>query len=130
MQLSMQHLFPTKATFLRLASAVLLLTACQKEAQTPAADNTPTPRPLSEQEARTMSSANDFGFRTFAALRPANSTENLFISPLSISAALAMTFNGADGTTKEAMRQTLGFAGQTDEALNQSFRADFRFVYS
>ena len=124
----MQHFLPSKATLLRLTSAVLLFTACQKEAQTPEADNTPNTRPLSEQEVRTMSSANDFGFRTFSALRPEEPTKNLFISPLSISAVLTMTFNGADGTTKEAMRQTLGFTGQTDEALNQSFKTLFELL--
>jgi serine protease inhibitor len=33
-----------------------------------------------------------------------------------------MVFNGAQGTTKEAMGQTLGFGSQTDEEINESFK--------
>ena len=32
-----------------------------------------------------------------------------------------MTFNGADGETKEAMRNVLGFEGMADTAINESY---------
>ena len=44
--------------------------------------------------------------------------ENLLISPLSISAALAMTANGADGETKAEMEKVLG-SGLTLDQLNE-----------
>ncbi len=47
----------------------------------------------------------------------------MFISPLSISMALTMAYNGAGSTTKEAMRQTLGFELPTDEEINQSYKS-------
>ena len=47
-----------------------------------------------------------------------NNTENILISPLSISSALAMTANGADGDTYEEMEKTLG-NGLTLEQINE-----------
>ncbi|TGE23328.1 serpin family protein [Hymenobacter metallicola] len=116
----------TQATTLLLAlsGASLLFSACQKDATAPAVeDNTPVTRPLTEAEAKTVHSANDFAFRSFAALQAKEASKNLFISPLSISAALTMAYNGADGTTKEAMRQTLGFQPQTDEQIGQAYQS-------
>jgi serpin B len=104
-----------------VAGAALLLTSCQQEL-TPPANHTPV-RPLTTQEARTVGSANDFAFRAFAALRQDEASNNLFISPFSISAALSMAYNGADGTTKTAISQTLGFTPQTDEEINQSYKS-------
>jgi serpin B len=46
---------------------------------------------------------------------------NLVISPLSVAMALAMTYNGAGGGTREAMQQTLQLYGMTDEEVNESF---------
>lgn len=50
---------------------------------------------------------NDFGFNIFQQLLNEDKGKNIFISPLSIHLALSMTYNGADGTTKEAMAKTL-----------------------
>ena len=47
---------------------------------------------------------------------------NIFISPYSVSAALAMTYNGATGETKEAMAQTLEYQGIALETLNQDYQ--------
>ena len=44
---------------------------------------------------------------------------NLFISPLSVSLALAMTYNGAEGETKMAMAQTL--AGMDIAEVNAGY---------
>jgi serine protease inhibitor len=113
-----------KPWLLTLASA-LLLTNCQKEEALE--DNTPKLRPLTTAERQTVSSANDFAYRAFGALRQASPADNLCISPLSVSAALTMAYNGADGTTKEAMKQALGVTGQTDLEINQSFQSLFAF---
>lgn len=45
--------------------------------------------------------------------------KNVFISPLSISTALTMTYNGAEGTTKEAMSRTLGLRNMTLSRVNE-----------
>jgi serpin B len=50
------------------------------------------------------------------------------ISPLSISAALTMAYNGAADSTKAAMKRTLGFQLQTDQDINQSFQSLFSLL--
>jgi len=50
-----------------------------------------------------------------------NNNENIFISPYSISTALAMTYGGAKGETKKQMQKTLFFP-QNENVLNKSFQ--------
>lgn len=99
-----------------------MLSACQKDAAAPGGDNTPNLRPLTAAEVKTVASSNDFAFRAFSTLRAKEAATNLFISPLSISSAITMTYNGTDGTTKQAIKETLGFAPQTDTEINESFK--------
>ncbi len=110
-----------KTLFWGLAAAGLL-SSCQKEMVTPDQRHTPKLRPLATQEVKTVSSANEFAFKSFSTLRSAEPTQNVFISPFSISTALTMAYNGADGSTKEAMRQTLGFENLNDEEINQAYK--------
>ncbi|UCF20909.1 MAG: serpin family protein, partial [Gemmatimonadota bacterium] len=48
---------------------------------------------------------------------------NIFISPLSVASALAMTYNGAAGTTEEAMRATLGLGGSTAGQTSEAYKS-------
>jgi len=115
-----------KPALLGLLAGALLLTACQKQdvAVEDSKKSTP-PRPLTGAERNTLTSANDFAFRAFGAMRTNAPATNICISPLSISAALTMAYNGADGTTKADMKQTLGFQPQTDTEINESFQSLF-----
>jgi serine protease inhibitor len=125
------HLLKVKSTLLGLGCSALLLAACQKQALTPEApaDNSPNLRPLTAAEQRTVGSSNDFAYQAFGALRQgAAAGDNVFISPLSISAALTMAYNGADGSTKAAMKQTLGFQPQTDQEINDSYKTLFSLL--
>jgi len=64
---------------------------------------------------------NDFGLRLARELAAKAPDKNLFISPLSVFLALAMTGNGAAGGTRTAMWKTLGLPeGLTDARLNES----------
>ena len=117
----------SKTVLLGLAASALLFTSCQKEPVSPP-DTAPTVRALTDAENATVNSANDFAFRAFGTLRNAAAADNLCISPLSISAALTMAYNGADGSTKADMKQTLGFTPQTDAEINESFRTLFSLL--
>jgi serine protease inhibitor len=66
---------------------------------------------------------NAFGLKLFQTLAKDSADKNLLISPLSISLALTMTYNGADGTTKSAMASALGFGGQTSDDVNAEAQA-------
>ncbi|ADU28805.1 serpin family protein [Evansella cellulosilytica] len=48
--------------------------------------------------------------------------ENMFISPMSISIALAMVVNGAEGETKEEILQTLHLNELSDEVRNEYYK--------
>ena len=57
-----------------------------------------------------------FALEIFDVLCDESPDSNVFISPLSISTALTMAYSGSDGTTEEAMRNTLGYGDlSTDE---------------
>ncbi|MBD3291195.1 hypothetical protein GF337_20505, partial [candidate division KSB1 bacterium] len=64
-------------------------------------------RDLSSLEKSIVEADNQFGLKIFKNINENETGENLFISPLSISYALGMTLNGADGETAQAMRRTL-----------------------
>ena len=62
---------------------------------------------------------NAFTIKLFKNLDSANAgTANLFASPLSVSFALGMTSNGAAGSTLDAFKNTLNFAGLTQDQVN------------
>jgi len=67
-------------------------------------------------------SNNKFGFKVFKEIVKEQTDNNIFISPMSISYALGMTFNGADGRTKEEMAKTLEFGNLTNAKINESFK--------
>ncbi len=69
-----------------------------------------------------VSKANtEFGFNLFNAIWETEQNQNIFISPFSVSVALAMTWNGASGETELAMTDTLQLHDLTTDAINSSF---------
>ncbi len=81
------------------------------------------PRDLTVVEKSLVGSDNAFGVKLFQALSEAEPDSNLFISPLSISMALGMTLNGADGPTYEAMKSTLELQGLSEKDINESYQS-------
>ena len=71
-------------------------------------------------EARLAAANNRFGFSLFNQLRNRNEDKNLFFSPLSISQALTMAYNGAAGETRQAMAQTLKIDEMSPDEVNQA----------
>jgi len=71
-------------------------------------------------DSRLVKASNDFGFRLYRELAKTDAARNIFISPTSIELALAMTYNGAAGTTRDAMADTLGLQGMTLDEVNQA----------
>ena len=67
-----------------------------------------------DSEKRVMKVAetnNEFSFNFLKEILKTDEGANVFISPLSVSFALSMVLNGADGTTKEQMMDTLQLKG-------------------
>jgi serine protease inhibitor len=80
------------------------------------------PGELSAAAQELVESDNKFGLKLFGEIVKADPGVNVFISPLSVSMALGMTYNGAGGTTEEAMRDVLEYGDLTGEEINQSYR--------
>ena len=100
-----------------LLFAVLLLAGCNLPGS-----NIDDEIKVTEKTARLIEAENDFGFELFQNVYNYETEyENIMISPLSVSLALAMTYNGADGETKDAMENTLKVSGLTPEEINNSY---------
>jgi serine protease inhibitor len=114
------------------ASAIVLLflvVACGDPASPhpagPPPKITALPRALTSQEQRLIEADNRFAIKVLKQLTAAtrDTLENLFVSPLSVAMALGMTYNGAAGTTEEAMRATLELEGMTVAEVNEAYRS-------
>ena len=69
-----------------------------------------------------IDSANRFAFDLFKPiLAGANGSENILISPFSITSALSMTLNGAAGETLDSMKKALRFEGETLDQVNATY---------
>ncbi len=75
---------------------------------------------INKVDTRLIQANNDFGFRLFAQLAKQEANKNVFISPYSLAVALQMTYNGALGTTQQAMAKTLALQGMSLQRLNQA----------
>ena len=80
-------------------------------------------RELTSLEKQIVESDQVFGLKLFKEIVRNDADENIFISPLSVAMALGMTYNGASGTTEEAMRNTLEFGDLTFEEINESYKS-------
>lgn len=81
-----------------ISGSLLVNSSCASEADI---------RELGEAEQITLTSSNEFGLNLFKEITRVQPGSNVFISPLSVSMALAMTLNGTEGVTKDSMAQTL-----------------------
>ena len=77
---------------------------------------------LTRAEEGINAGANAFGLNVFRTINASDKTDDLFISPLSLSLALAMTSAGADGRTEAQMRSMLGFGEVTNAEMAEYFR--------
>lgn len=63
-----------------------------------------------------------FALDIFKQINEENLNQSIFLSPLSISSALGMTYNGAKGETSKEMAEALNYEGMDSEALNTSYK--------
>jgi len=81
------------------------------------------PRELSIAEEKLVDADNRFAFNLLREISQLEGEKNVFVSPLSVAMALGMTYNGAAGSTQEAMQEALQLQGMTLEEVNQSYRS-------
>lgn len=104
---------------LRVLNLILLCCTCLVIV---ACAGTPFSPELTLAERDLIEADNSFGLELFKEIISDNSDSNVFISPLSVAMALAMTLNGADGETREAMEATLELSGLSVEEINESYK--------
>ena len=111
-------------TTLLFPSALLLLAgfACKDLGTISPEERVPL-RPLTSAERSIVTADNSFGFKLFASINKTEAAKSLFISPVSVSMALGMTLNGANGPTRDAMVQTLEFTGISQTDINGSYKS-------
>lgn len=113
-----------RAKLLYLAVFFVLIISCEKNENV--TEQTDEPGEYVEIESKFKSvevskSSNQFGFDLFKQLKEQNQAgQNIMISPLSISLALSMTYNGAKGDTKSEMQTALRFGDLSDSEINTS----------
>ncbi|MDM9583617.1 serpin family protein [Nostoc sp. GT001] len=78
-------------------------------------------------DTKIVASSNKFGFKLFSEVQKGDKGEkNVFISPSSVAIALAMTYNGASGTTQLAIAKTLELQGLNLSEINSSYAATLK----
>jgi serpin B len=76
---------------------------------------------LTPAQGKVIGAADDFGLDVFQRVIAARPDENAFLSPLSISIALGMVVNGAEGQTREAILDALRLSDMDMEAVNATY---------
>ena len=107
---------------LLLAAFSVMFTSCSKT-NDEILPVDPVPIELTPSQVTLIESGNSFSFDIFRKIAGNESeSENIIISPLSISYALSMTLNGASGATREAMLNALRVSDLTPEEINTSYK--------
>ncbi|MBD2676155.1 MULTISPECIES: serpin family protein [Nostoc] len=85
---------------------------------------TPLEKKTVNTDTKIVQSNNKFGFKLFSEVNKSDGREkNVFISPSSVAIALAMTYNGASGSTQQAMAKTLELQGMNLSEINSAYAA-------
>ena len=82
----------------------------------------PFPENLEMEAKSAIASNSEFGFDLYKKLYQDHTSDNMMLSPVSISLALAMTYNGAEGDTKAAFENTLHLAGFSRNQINNIYK--------
>jgi serine protease inhibitor len=101
-----------------LAIAILVIPSCEKEP----VRREPAKIELNKKAAEIIEADRAFGFELFREVLGLSDAENIMISPMSVSYALGMTYNGAAGATLEAFEKVLHFEGLTEQEINESYK--------
>jgi len=72
-----------------------------------------------KKTAKVIDTNNSFGLELFRVINAREQSANLMMSPTSVSLALGMAYNGAEGTTREAFENVLEYEGLTRDEVNE-----------
>jgi serpin B len=75
---------------------------------------------LATADNRLVAANTQFSFKLFDKIAKQETSKNIFISPASVTMALAMIYNGAGGETQQAMAKALALQGLSLPEINQA----------
>lgn len=111
---------PTKAFVASLLGLILCLNLAPGMANN--GDNARSEGAQKQVDNRLTAATSKFSFKLYdQILKQRNGNNNTFVSPPSVMMSLAMAYNGADGTTREAMARALEIEGMSLADVNQAF---------
>ena len=108
-------------TFLGLLCPVLLLLAGCDDFRPDMFEKKEVESEIGPVDGSVVRANAKFGFNLFNEIRKTEQEKNIFISPFSVSIALAMALNGASGETEQAMTHTLQLQGLDSESINPGY---------
>jgi serpin B len=106
----------------RMAAAALLTAMAGAFGCSSSPSDPIPPRAFTADEQGVSDASTSFGLDLFARVSAASAEPNVMVSPLSVSMALGMAANGANGETLDAIRSVLGFAGLDEASVNEAYR--------
>jgi serpin B len=119
----MRNIFKVES-FVAAIISLVLVPSCEKSGTSDKSIDPGDPVNISTEvyQKEVIDSANRFAFDLFKPiLSDAEGTENVMISPFSITSALSMTLNGAAGKTFDDMKESLRLDGKTLEQINNTY---------
>ena len=116
-----------KKTLMILAAALLLLPACSKmhdgEDDAQGAELFPAVYiQLTDAQKGVRTASNNFGLNTFSQMYAAEAGKDVVFSPLSLSLALSMTAEGAEGATWKQFADVIGWGTAGKEEVGAYYR--------
>ena len=106
-------------TILGMSALILLGTACSNDDDgNSIGKNERKDIALTRAELEMVGANNEFAFDFYNQLNTHVGQHNMMVSPLSLTQAMAMLANGADGNTKAELVKVLGFEGYSLEEMN------------
>jgi len=101
--------------------------ACAPAPSSPAGGQSPAltslPRALTASEHSVLDASNAFSFGLWHTINQATRDSNVFVSPLSVSFALGMTMNGANGQTYQEMASALQFGAAPLASIDSGYKS-------
>jgi len=111
----------TVITLMLVTALTLMAVSCERQKEDPLPGD-PVPVELTLKQKEVVDSANKFAFDIFKpVVNETKGSENIMISPFSITSALSMVLNGTAGETYDAVRHTLRYDGKTIEEVNETY---------
>jgi serpin B len=112
-----------KIIFTAIIGLPIALLSCSENVNEAKELSEPIRIDLSDTEFRLASEGKTFAWEFFStAYEQFNEDENIVLSPLSLNMALAMTWNGANGETRQAIQKAMGMSDYSPSEVNEYFK--------